>query len=107
MESYEPGIFFPVEDATRLEGASDFKLAYNPERYAASLFMQGAANRRALADVDAPATAAEAAAPTGSISFIDALEKQLGLNWNCANGLRRSWSSISNRNLGQLISRRR
>jgi uncharacterized protein (TIGR03435 family) len=77
MESYEPSIFFPVADATGLQGAWDFKLTYNPE--ANSLFLQAAANRRALAGVDAPATAAEAAAPTGSISFFDAVEKQLGL----------------------------
>jgi uncharacterized protein (TIGR03435 family) len=78
MESYEPSIVFPVKDATGLEGAWDFKLSYNPVLYAGSLLMQAAANARARAGVDAPPTT-EAAAPTGSISFFDALEKQLGL----------------------------
>ena len=40
---------------------------------------RGIANARARAGVDAPAPAAEAAAPTGSVSFFDAVEKQLGL----------------------------
>lgn len=78
MESYEPSIVFPVKDATGLEGAWDFKLSYNPVLYAGSLLMQAAANARARAGVDAPPTT-EAAAPTGSISFFDAVEKQLGL----------------------------
>lgn len=79
IEGYEPSVFFPVVDATGLEGAWDFKLTYNPELYMSSELAQAFANARARAGGDAPAPTAEAAAPTGSISFVDAVEKQLGL----------------------------
>ena len=79
IQSYEPSIFFPTADGTGLEGAWDFRLTYNPELYIGSLLQQAFANARARAGVDAPAPSAEAAAPTRSVSFFDAIEKQLGL----------------------------
>jgi uncharacterized protein (TIGR03435 family) len=79
IQSYEPGIFFPVADGTGLEGAWDFKLTYNPEQYLGAQLQQVFANARARAGVDAPAPSTEASAPTGSTSFFDAVEKQLGL----------------------------
>lgn len=79
IDAYEPSIFFPVMDATGLQGAWDFKLTYNPELYMSSQLARAFANARARAGGDAPAPTAEAAAPTGSVSFFDAVEKQLGL----------------------------
>jgi uncharacterized protein (TIGR03435 family) len=79
IQAYDTSILYPVLDETGIEGAWDFTLSYNPLANAAGLLAQAAAEARARAGVDAPAPSAEPSAPSGSVTFADALEKQLGL----------------------------
>jgi uncharacterized protein (TIGR03435 family) len=62
--------FYPVLDGTHLEGAFDFALNYNP---VANLL-----ERLPQIGRDAPSDG-QASDPSGAISFVDAIEKQLGL----------------------------
>lgn len=67
MQGFDSSIFYPVLDGTALDGAWDFTLNYN-----ILLNLPGLAARGG-------AVPGEASDPTGGISFIDAVEKQLGL----------------------------
>jgi uncharacterized protein (TIGR03435 family) len=70
LQGFDSQIFYPVLDGTGIEGAWDFTLNYDVLASLPPL------PRRA----DAPAAgAAEAADPSGGVSFIEAVEKQLGL----------------------------
>jgi uncharacterized protein (TIGR03435 family) len=71
MPALDTGIWYPVQDGTGLEGAWDFTLNYDALARLAALPLLRAAQ--------APADAAEASDPQGSISFVDAVQKQLGL----------------------------
>jgi uncharacterized protein (TIGR03435 family) len=73
IQGYDPDVFYPVLDGTGLGGAWDFTLNYN-----------------ILTNVPVPSTfagrgggptasAGEASDPSGALSFVDAVEKQLGL----------------------------
>jgi uncharacterized protein (TIGR03435 family) len=78
IQVYDTDILYPVLDGTGLEGAWDFTVNYNALANLAGLLTQAAAQARARAGV-ADAPAAEPAEPSGSVSFADAIEKQLGL----------------------------
>ncbi len=71
MPAFDPGILYPVQDSTGLEGAWDFTLNYD-----ALARLQLPPVLRAA---QAPADAGEASEPPGSISFQDAVQRQLGL----------------------------
>jgi uncharacterized protein (TIGR03435 family) len=75
IQAYDTEILYPVVDATGIEGAWDFTLNYNPFTNLAGLFSEA----RARAGGAAATAAAEPSEPSGSISFADAVEKQLGL----------------------------
>jgi uncharacterized protein (TIGR03435 family) len=79
IQAYDNDMLYPVLDGTGLEGAWDFTINYNPLGNLLPRLAQMANQARALggAAPDAPAT--EAAEPSGSVSFADAIEKQLGL----------------------------
>jgi uncharacterized protein (TIGR03435 family) len=67
------GVWYPVEDSTGLEGAWDFTLNYDAQaRLAAMLPARPNAP-------PADGATAEASDPSGSLSFLDAVQKQLGL----------------------------
>jgi uncharacterized protein (TIGR03435 family) len=72
IRSYDSQIFYPVEDGTGLQGAWDFTLNYN---FILAL-PPGLLAGRAAAPAAAPT---EAADPSGAVSFVQAIEKQLGL----------------------------
>lgn len=72
MQALDSGILYPVHDETGLEGAWDFTLNYD----AYSRLYDLPVFRRAAAAAD---TNGQAAEPSGSISFLDAVQKQLGL----------------------------
>jgi uncharacterized protein (TIGR03435 family) len=69
IRAYDIDIIYPVVDSTGLEGSWDFNLTYDTFAGLAARFP---AVNRAGAD-------SQAADPTGSLSFADALEKELGL----------------------------
>lgn len=71
MPAFDTGIWYPVQDGTGLEGAWDFTLNYDAMARLAAMPLFRAAQ--------APADAGAASDPQGSISFLDALQKQLGL----------------------------
>ena len=79
IPGYETSILYQVLDGTGLEGAFDFTINYNALGNLAAELAQVAAAARARAGVDPAAPAAEPAEPSGSVSFADAIEKQLGL----------------------------
>ena len=71
IQGYDPDVFYPVLDGTGLDGAWDFTLNYN-----------------ILTNLNLPALSAgrgggpragEASDPSGALSFVEAVEKQLGL----------------------------
>ncbi len=66
-----------VLDATGLDGAYDFTLTFSPASIVRG--MGGSETRRAAGAVESSDGAHEASDPTGAISLIEALEKQLGL----------------------------
>jgi uncharacterized protein (TIGR03435 family) len=72
LRAYDVLIFYPVEDATGIEGAWDFTLTYSVQ---ASLPRLPPLNGR---DAAAGPTA-EAPEPSGLLSFREALNKELGL----------------------------
>ena len=74
IQGYSTDIFYPVIDGTGLEGAWDFTLNYNALMNV-SAFLGAAAARDGLT----PRASAEPSEPSGGISFVDAVEKQLGL----------------------------
>ena len=77
LQGYEPTIFYPVVDGSGLEGAWDFTLSFDPSL---NPQMQAAlAQIRARAGGAPAAAPAEASEPSGRVSFIEAIEKQLGL----------------------------
>lgn len=80
VAGYDGDILYPVLDGTGLQGAWDFTFHYNPLANAlmAQLGALGDASR-ARNDVAGPAAPGESAEPTGSLTFVEALEKQLGL----------------------------
>jgi uncharacterized protein (TIGR03435 family) len=65
IQSYDSNVFYPVLDGTGLAGSWDFTLNYNILTN--------------LRGVGPAATPGEASVPSGVISFIDAVDKQLGL----------------------------
>jgi uncharacterized protein (TIGR03435 family) len=67
MQSFDSNIFYPVLDSTGIEGAWDFTLNYN--------IMMNVP----LLGARVAAPSADASEPSGGISFLDAVEKQLGL----------------------------
>jgi uncharacterized protein (TIGR03435 family) len=67
------GVWYPVEDSTGLEGAWDFTLNYDAQARLAA--MMAARPNAPPAD----GATAEASDPSGSVSFLDAVQKQLGL----------------------------
>jgi uncharacterized protein (TIGR03435 family) len=69
-----PGLTFPVEDATGLEGAWDFTLSFSP--FAQAMRIGGA---RGPGGPDAGPNAAAAADPVVGDTIFEAVEKQLGL----------------------------
>ena len=69
MPSFDSGIWYPVEDASGLEGAWDFTLKFDAFSRLGNLFVQPANDR----------TIDQASDPSGSVSFLDAVQKQLGL----------------------------
>ena len=76
MPAFDTGIWYPVQDGTGLQGAWDFTLNYDAM---ARLAAQFAALPFRAAGAPADGVAAEAPDPSGSISFLDAVQKQLGL----------------------------
>jgi len=66
------GIWYPVQDSTGLEGAWDFTLTYD-----AMARLNAAFPRFGAPSGDG--VTAEAPEPSGSVSFLDAVQKQLGL----------------------------
>jgi uncharacterized protein (TIGR03435 family) len=71
MPALDTGILYPVQDGTGLEGAWDFTLNYDAMARLAAMPLLRAAQP--------PADAGDASDPGGSISFVDAVQKQLGL----------------------------
>jgi len=73
IRGYDPQIFHPVLDGTGIEGAWDFTLNYNLVLPLPPVLL---AARAAATPGGAPADAAD---PGGAISFVQAIERQLGL----------------------------
>jgi uncharacterized protein (TIGR03435 family) len=73
IRGYDPQIFYPVLDGTGIEGAWDFTLNYNLVLPLPPVLL---AARAAATPGGAPADATD---PGGAISFVQAIEKQLGL----------------------------
>lgn len=72
IQVFYTAVRYPVLDATGLEGAWDFTIAYSPLMNLSSPILPR--------DAQAADTVGNAAvAPSGGTSFIDAVEKQLGL----------------------------
>jgi uncharacterized protein (TIGR03435 family) len=71
MPALDTGILYPVQDGTGLEGAWDFTLNYDAMARLAAMPLLRAAQP--------PADAGDASDPGGSISFVDAVQRQLGL----------------------------
>jgi uncharacterized protein (TIGR03435 family) len=71
IQAYESDVFYPVLDATGIDGAWDFTLNYDA--------FANLAARAPLRRGPDPGPASEATDPSGSVSFIGAVEKQLGL----------------------------
>lgn len=68
------GLTMPVSNATGLEGSYDFTINFSYQ-----FTLAGGGPGRGGAEPAAPSSTAEAAEPTGAISFADALVEQLGL----------------------------
>jgi uncharacterized protein (TIGR03435 family) len=80
IEDYDPEILYPVLDATGIEGAWDFTINYNALAARIAPLLAELKERVAARGGAAPAAAnAEPEEPSGSQTFADALEKQLGL----------------------------
>jgi len=73
MQGLESNILYPVHDETNIDGAWDFTLTYDALASLAVL--------RVGPPPAAPSDSATAQAedPSGSVSFLDAVQKQLGL----------------------------
>jgi uncharacterized protein (TIGR03435 family) len=71
IQAYDTDIHYPVLDGTGIDGAWDFTLNYDA--------LANLAARRPLGGGAAAGPNGEASDPSGSISFVDAIEKQLGL----------------------------
>ncbi|HVV45758.1 MAG TPA: TIGR03435 family protein [Bryobacteraceae bacterium] len=74
IPAYDTDIFYPVENATGLDGSWDFNIDFDPM---ASRRMQ--ALRMEIFPAAAASKDGQAVEPTGGISLEDALQKQLGL----------------------------
>jgi uncharacterized protein (TIGR03435 family) len=72
IQAYDTDVFYPVLDGTGLDGAWEFTLNYN-------ILMSRLPPQLAGRSGGPPAGAAEASDPSGALSFVDAVEKQLGL----------------------------
>ncbi len=79
IQAYDTDILYPVLDGSGLEGAWDFTINYNALATVAAGPAQAFAEARAWAGVAPARPTAEPAEPSGSVSFADAIEKQLGL----------------------------
>ena len=75
IQAYELNIFYPVLDGTGIEGAWDFTIDYDPlSSLALRRFRIGGAAAPPRAEGEAPDPSG-----SGSVSFADAIQKQLGL----------------------------
>ena len=72
IQGYDPDVFYPVLDGTGLDGAWDFTLNYNALINRPPPLLAGRGGGPTVG-------AAEASDPSGVLSFMDAVEKQLGL----------------------------
>ena len=72
MPAFDTGILYPVQDATGLEGAWDFTLNFDALSRLGNLASRGGPPPSDGATV-------EASDPSGLVSFLDAVQKQLGL----------------------------
>jgi hypothetical protein len=79
VQAYDNDILYRVMDGTGIEGAWDFTLSYNPFANLAPLLAEMRDRAATRAGAAAPAPSAEPSEPSGSVSFADAIEKQLGL----------------------------
>jgi uncharacterized protein (TIGR03435 family) len=78
MQALDTGILYPVHDETGLEGAWDFTINFDAMSRFAS--MRSAVIRSAEPPPDTNGQALpQAQDPSGSISFLDAVQKELGL----------------------------
>jgi len=73
IQAYDSDMFYPALDGTGLDGAWDFTVEYDPlAAFAARGFRFGGG-------AATPAAEGQASDPSGSVSFSDAIQKQLGL----------------------------
>jgi uncharacterized protein (TIGR03435 family) len=72
MPSFDTGIWYPVENATGLDGTWDFTLNFDALSRLGNLMGRGGPS-------PSDGATAEASDPSGSVSFLDAVQKQLGL----------------------------
>ena len=72
MPSFDTGIWSPVENATSLEGTWDFTLNFDALSRLGNLMGRGG-------PPPSDGVTAAASDPSGSVSFLDAVQKQLGL----------------------------
>ena len=70
MPALDTGIWYPVQDSTGLDGAWDFTLNFDAMARFGTF---------AIGSATPGASTAEAADPSGLLSFVDAVQKQLGL----------------------------
>jgi uncharacterized protein (TIGR03435 family) len=73
IRAYDIDIYYPVQDSTGISGAWDFTLVYDPIANLRARFP------RAAAPASPASPNAEAPEPSASLSFAEAIEKQLGL----------------------------
>jgi uncharacterized protein (TIGR03435 family) len=74
LQQMGSGITTPVTNTTGLTGGYDFTINFSYQ-----FALLGGGPGRGGAEPAAPSNTAEAAEPTGAISFADALDEQLGL----------------------------
>ena len=78
LKDIAPGyIHSPVLDGTGLEGAYDFTLSFSPA--GAGRAIPGGGDRAGVAGPASPGDSPNASEPTGAVSLLEAIEKQLGL----------------------------
>lgn len=74
LQNIGPGIGWPVEDATGLEGSYDVSVTYSMQAMRMGMPMGGRGG-----DANPPAPVPTASDPSGTYTIFEALEKQLGL----------------------------
>ncbi len=72
IQAYDSDVFYPVLDGTGIEGAWDFTIDYDPVAGLMARFPLGGGRGRLVPTARCPD-------PTGTLSFADAIQKQLGL----------------------------